>query len=280
MAMTEDEKTEKKDAWTAELNLDLEVPSLPIVSKLFCEPFEICIKLPWGISFCTGIDIDFPDCKAWIEKILGPLNALLGSIQPIFLIVDVILAIQECILAIPQSILSLSPQPLLDCVENLIAAILALLCALYPPFAWPALILSVVDFLLQVITCIKDTVQALCDALDRITNLDNLIAGDSDLEGTTNPLSGLSALLDAAKFNIGCQANSALGGIANLCSLIEIINNFIAIANELAGEEIMPTIPCPDVELNIPCIEILAILEGIESVLLTFDAIFPDCPPE
>lgn len=265
--------SEKREAWAVELDLDLQIPSIPIIDKLFCEPFEICIPLPWGLTLCTNIDFDFPDCKAWMEKILGPLLALLGSIQPLFLVIDVVLAIQQCILAIPEAVLTLSPDPLLECIEELIAAILALLCALYPPFAWPRLVLSVIDLLLEIVQCIKGVIEVLCEVVNRIENLDNLLAGDP-------ALCGQSGLLDMARLNVGCQINGALGGLLNLCSLIEVLNNFILIMNELAGEELMPLIPCPDFQLNIPCEEILVLLQELEDVLNAISAVIPDCPPE
>jgi len=272
MSLTQEEKTEQLDAYVAEVELDLPVPAIPVVDKLFCEPFDISIDLPWGVSLATTVGMDFPDCQAWIERLLGPLNSLLGAIQPIFLIVDVLIALQECISAIPEAILSLSPDPILDCIENLVAAVLAVLCAVYPPFAWPAMILSIVDFIIKAVTCVALNIQALCEAIERINNLETLVQGNPDYAGAV-------PLLEAARTNVGCQVSNSLGVLTSICSLIEVVNSFIDLANDLAGEELMPTIPCPAFTADTPCEEILAIIEEILTVLNAFDAIIPECPP-
>lgn len=261
------------EVYAVEVELDLPAPSIPVIKQILCGIDGFCITI-FGYNFCTTPSWEIPDTLCHqIERLLMPLNALLATLNPFFLMVDVFLAVQDCILAIPEAIISLSPDPLLECVQGLIDAIIAILCMFYPPFAFPAIIASVVDFLIQVVTCIQTNIQALCDTLDRINNLDELLRGDPAFADTGG------ALLASARTNLECKIGTSIGGLLSICALIEILNAFIQVANTLAGQELMPSIACPTFGFDTPCDEIVALLQQIIDSLTAFSAIIPDCPP-
>jgi len=266
--------------YTETIELDLPTPSIPIIERLFCEPFDLCITI-FGYTFCAGVGPDRPDtvCNQ-VETLLAPLNSLLGMVNPFFLLIDVFLKIQDCILAIPEAIMSLSPDPLLECIQGLIEAILILLCLFYPPFAFPVMIVSVLKFIVRLIKCIRDNIKALCDTIERINNLDNLLLGDPSFIGAED-------LIGAARDNAQCRANSTISALGSVCSIIAAVNGLIQLANSLDAayhaednpEPLMPVIPCPDFAVDTPCEEILAIIDTILDALSAFVALAPDCPP-
>lgn len=265
------------DGYTAELNLDMDLPSIPIIDELFCIDGTICIQFPWGFELCTFAPLSLPDSPcAHVDSLLGPLNSLLGSIAPFVLIINVVLAIQTCMVAIPKAILTLDPGLVFECLEDLAAVIIALICALYPPFSFPIFIQSIVEFLKSVLDCVISNVSALCEAIDRLANLQNLI----DLDPSAS--ASLTELLTVARFNIDCRTKSNAASMLSICSLIALVNSFIQIANELSpeddGEPLMPEIGCPEFGIDTPCDELLAILTEIKDSLDSFTAIIPECP--
>jgi len=273
MGLTPAEKVAARAAYLEEAALDLPATAVASIGTLSGPPFNICIDLPWGVSLCSVIDTDFPDCRAWMEKILGPLNALLGSIQPIFMIVDVLMAVKDAIAAVPESIMSLSPQPVMDAMAALISAVAALVCAVYPPFAWPGMIISIVNFLLHIVECVIVNVHSLCDAQTRISNLTALLSSLPESQ-----MKGCQSLLTAAQANLDAQRGGILGGLTALTALLAVVNTFIQIANDIAGSELMPLIQLPVVGSQDSCDVILTTLETLQTVLTAFTAIIPSCP--
>lgn len=245
-----------------DVEISLPTPVIPIPNPIPCEFDLPQISLMGGISLKPFLapDTPFSDCNA-IESLMAQLMAALAGILPIFLISDVIIAILACIQAIPDAITSLSPAPLLECLENLLAAIVALLCATYPPFAIPVMILSWLDFIIRALGCIRDELDALCKGLDRLTNLNELLKLRVQPE--------LDEILEAAETNIKCQQASVYTSFEVILAVLEIINTFIILTNTVAGQELIPEIPIPiiDPEVEIPCAEFVDIVRDLIATL-------------
>jgi len=244
-----------------ESEFELPVAVIPVPS-----PFPCNIEAP-ELKFLNGISIKpflapgtpFTDCNL-IEKLMAQLQAALAAISPLFLISDVLLAILQCIQAIPDAITSLSPQPLLECLENLIAVVVALLCAVYPPFAFPTMILSWFEFLIRLMGCVIDELTALCDGIRRLTNLEELLKIRAQPE--------LEDILLAAEYNLECQQSNVYTLFEVVIAIIETINSFIQLANTVAGEDLIPEIPIPVFSQDTPCEEVLEIVQNIKDVLV------------
>lgn len=260
---------------TSPEDTEITIPTIviPIPNLIPCEPPNLDIQLPGGFSIkpFLGGDTPFSDCNQ-IESLMQQLQAALSAIQPVFLISDVLLAVLACIQAIPDAITSLSPAPLYECLEGLLAALIALVCALYPPFAYPVMILSIIRFITSAIRCVRDNLDALCDGIRRLTNLQELVKLGLQPE--------LDDILSRTNENLRCQQVSLVTSLEVIITLLEFINGLIEVANSLSptGDDLMPQIPIPVIDgVDTPCEEIVAIMDDILSVLDTFTAVIPDC---
>ncbi len=256
----------------SDIDIELPVPVIPIPNPIPCDIGTISIDLPGGFQIkpFLGGDTPFSNCNQ-IESLMMQLQASLGAMMPVFLISDVLLAVLACIQAIPDSITSLSPQPLYECLEGLIAAIIAMVCALYPPFAWPVMIISIINFIKSAIQCVRDNLDALCDGVRRLTNLQELVKMSLQPE--------LDDILEVTQDNIKCQQASLMSSMEVIFTLLEFINGFIEIANSLSptGQDLMPQIAVPTFSPTTPCEELVEILDNVLSLLDAFTAIIPDC---
>jgi len=254
------------------IELDLPLPPIPVIDQIFCEPdFDITISLPWGTDLRSQVTGDRPEtiCNH-VESLMGQVNSLLAQLGPFLLFIDVFLSVQTCIEAIPDCITELSPAPMVDCLSGLVEAILALLCALYPPLAFPSLILSIINFLKWSVVCLHDNLEALCEAVDRVTNLENIISGDASMVDAV-------PILQATRTNLQCQIGSTLSSATGMCAILSIVNSFIQLTNDLAGEELMPEVGCPEITVDTPCDEAVAALGALVNTLESFTAIIPEC---
>lgn len=256
----------------ADVEIDLPLPTIPSPNPIPCNVSTPQINLIGGgiIKPYLGPETPQSTCNM-VEATMNQVLSSLTAVQPIFLLSDVILAVLGCIQAVPDSISSLSPQPILECIVELVEVVFALICAVYPPFAFPAMILSIIDFVIQMLNCVVTQLIAICEAQTRVANLRALVEVRGDPQ--------LRAILNAAETNLECQQNSSVQGFEVVIGLVELMNSFGELANDLSpdGSEIVPVIPIPIVAPGQSCEDTIAQLQVLLDALQAFDAIAPDC---
>jgi len=199
--------------------------------RLRTAPDEICFTLPGGAQACIELDAKAPDVAELAKKGFAQLNAALTPLKPLFDIIDVIVALKDCIQAIPDSIgPPPSPTPIIECLQNLLAKVQALL-RLLPQYSIPLLIAEVLDVLIMFLEGYKAQMQAQLRALQRIVE-----AGTRATElGNVD----FQLLLDCAEGNMGVEAANLNASVKPLNRLLGTINFFA----DLAGLPCIPSVP-------------------------------------
>ncbi len=127
-----------------------------------------CITFPGGATVCVPFaDSKIPDPSELVNQLMGPVNAALAPLVPIFNIIDVLVALVNCIKAMEEA-LGPPPRPdkLAKCLPDL-AKKLAKLLKLIPQLSIPVLIGGLLDVLityfmglrLQLLTILRKTLR-------------------------------------------------------------------------------------------------------------------------
>lgn len=258
-------------SYLEEVHLDPPAVGVPVVTALPSEVQEFSIVLPWGTRLTTHVGTDIDDCQAWVGRLTGPLTAVMGSIQPMFIVVDVMQALSDSITSVVECVTSFSAQPLVDSLQKLSQAVTTMMCSLYPPFAWPAMIISIIDFLIRVTNCLISNVDAMCEASARIANAEALISVDPRM-------SSAAANLAQAKANLSAQVKNLIGSVSGLSDLLSLVNTFIEIINDLASSEVIAPIEIAEFSQNSTCEDMLVVLHTLNDTLTSVTAVIPECP--
>jgi hypothetical protein len=120
-------------------------------------PRRPCIPLPGGGQICPPA---FFDPRKFVEWILLFLSIVLAPFMPIFRLINVVVAIVNCIKAIPQSILPPNPQPIINCLAQLIVAAAEIL-KLIPFISLPFTLVAILDCIILFLQGMKAWVQQL-----------------------------------------------------------------------------------------------------------------------
>lgn len=265
------------DAYVEAIELDLPAPSIPAIRSILCEELNLCIDLPMGMTLCASIGADTPDtiCNR-VESLMAPLSTFLAGLAPLFLIIDVFNAIQACMQAIPEAITSLNPQPIIDCIQGLICAVMAAICGLWPPMAYPAMLISIVNYVKELVNCVLNTILALCEAAERLATLSEIVAEDpanADLQG----------LLDSAHEILTCKSAAVGNSLGSICDILELVNALIDIVNSLNPDcqadpdKCLPKFDCSAFSYGMSCYDMQIFIEGLQAALNAFTAVVPTC---
>jgi hypothetical protein len=141
--------------------------TVPVACIKLPRPEKMAITFP-GMGELQAIADSITSVRRPSDIILSALNSwnvALAPLNAIIRFVNIAQAVLKCIKAIKESITQLSPDPMLDCIGNLVKAVAALL-----PFIPP---LAYVRMICQIITAVR---VLLDDLLNVITLLDNQIS--------------------------------------------------------------------------------------------------------
>lgn len=174
--------------------------------------------------------------------LIGALQPALAPLKPVFDIIDTIVALINCVKAIPDILgPPPNPQPLLDCFPEL-ADKLGNLLMLLPQLSVPKMIKDIIRVITRSLENIQGTlislqsqVQAILNAIDRATNLDD---------------SGLMAIITCAQGNVATQQANTMQMLASLGRLFGLVNIFLGLIglpelpdlSDLAGAPLDPLI--------------------------------------
>lgn len=231
-----------------------------ICIELKVGPGEICIELPGGATLCASADVEFGDAASIIRGFLGEVNSSLTPLTPFFNVLDVIKKIFDCIQAVLDVVSEVppNPQPLIDCLPGLAAAVDQLL-KLLPIYSVPSMIRSILTAIILGLEGLKDEISALILSAARVLQ--------AELRGAElqNPDLVFVAECAAAEFDIEfANYNESLKPLSRL---IGVLNTLL----ELAG------LPCIKIPLG-PAAEISdeildLIQAAIDALIIVRDAI-------
>lgn len=178
--------------------------------------------------FPGGVDLQIagpgiPNPGDVVGKLLGPINAALAPLVPVFNIIDVLFSIK----AVLDAVASLDPIKISAALPDLMVK-LDKLKMIMPQFSIPILIKSLITILIVYLVGLRAELQAIIDAQARI----DLAVTQAQVLGA--PLLGEIAL--CAQGNIRVQLSAMRNNGAPLNRLVAIINRFAKMAN-------LPTIP-------------------------------------
>lgn len=253
------------------VGLTLSLPPYPAIPGIPTSLGSITITLPGGGSIAPfiGPDDALTACKQ-ISSMVNQLNPALAGIAPTLLIMDVLMALQSCATAVPDSITEGDPSLLFESLAALAQTITALLCGLYPPFAFPAFIISLIQFLIATLQCIVGQISEVCEARQRISNrMSNLGSGSQRIS--------LAASFDQIAANLDAREANIMASLESMGPIFELANSFIETANSLSPiGDLMPSLDVPDTT-GLSCEDALAPLVATIEALSSFSAILPDC---
>jgi len=120
------------------------------------------IEIPFlgELKKAAGSLYAIPDPTELLNGLLDQVNVALAPVRQLLEIIEVLMAIKSCFDAIVDAIKTLSPGPIFDCFGALFEA-LARLLAYIPPFKYIAVLLGVLDLVIQIIDAILDVFLAI-----------------------------------------------------------------------------------------------------------------------
>jgi len=118
-------------------------------------PPELCIRLPFGLEFCSGkaSAFGFEGMDRQLLSLVGILQPIMSPMMMILTLASIVKALIDCVKAIPESIASFSPTPIIDCLEKL-AKFFPLLTNFIPPLTFIPFIVDVVRAVILLIDTI------------------------------------------------------------------------------------------------------------------------------
>lgn len=239
-------------------------PLLPdpadLCATFTASPGELAIQFPGGVRVAATAGYETGDINAIVASLLGPTNAALAPIAPIYTAFDALKAVTKCVEAIPDCITSLSPQPLLDALPGLAAA-LDKVVQLYPPLPFLVLGKGVVDVLAHAVRGVRQRLAALVAQAARVSAAYTRAAALGGGIGLK-----LTAMADCAAGNLDVQLQNLNASVAPLNRLIGILNELLS----LAGFPCIPALGAPD-EVSAaalaPLDAAVALLERVSSLI-------------
>lgn len=168
-----------------------ELLPVPEIAECVCVPQpneKVCIEFPLVGEICsTRSTFDYQPFAGVLLPFIGNLQPLLAPLLPLLTIISLVTALVDCIKSVPKAISQLSPGPVLDCIDNLLA-ILPKLTQFIPPFNYIALMRSIIFFMITLLQAIIDqlnTVLSINVDVDLFPNEDFLCCLDSNVRART-----------------------------------------------------------------------------------------------
>jgi hypothetical protein len=236
-------------------------------------PPELCIRLPFGLEFCSGkaSAFGFEGMDRQLLSLVGILQPIMSPMMMILTLASVVKALIDCVKAIPESIASFSPGPIIDCLEKL-AKVFPLLTKFIPPLTFIPMIVDIVRAVVLLVDTIIASIELTYRQIARGLqfNLDvevipNLSQYQDCIDDEINAtLDKLAAMLNTSGPLFAIIATFLdLLGLAGLGKFVEPLQD---IANTLSGA----TRDNINAEFIEDLRDIREILQSIESALSPF----------
>jgi hypothetical protein len=198
-------------------------------------PGELAVELPGGVRVSATAGYETGDVNAVVASLLGPTNAALAPLQPIFAAFDALKAVTKCVEAVPDCITQFSPSPLLEALPGLAKAI-DKVAQLYPPMPFLVMAKGVLNVLAQAVRGVRARLAAMVTQANRIAASALRAAALGGGVGLK-----LAAVADCASSNLDVQLQNLSASVAPLNRLVGIVNGLL----ELAGFPCVPTLGAP-----------------------------------
>jgi hypothetical protein len=236
------------------------LPDLTVFCVRLAPGERLCVTFPGGATVCAPFsDARIPSPDELMSALLGPVNAALAPLTPIFNVIDVLAAVVNCVEAMEKA-LGPPPDPskLAKCLPDL-AKKLAKLLKLVPQLSIPVLIGGLLDVLIAYLIGLRAQLLTLIRQEIRILRAQTraLAIGSVALRTVSDCASG-----DVDNYLVNMNANAQPIG-----RLILVINALL----ELAGLEPLPT----PADLGADAQKALAPLDEAISILQTVRQGFP-----
>lgn len=195
---------------------------------------ELCIRFPGGSRICAsppGIIAPPPDELAQI--LMGQASTALAPLEPIFNMINTLVAVKDFAEAVPA--LLFDPSQLVEATESLIENVNAL-ASLAPPLSVPALLIDLLNTILQYLAGIVERLQSLVEQQVRIE--------EARTQAITN---GLTDLL----VHVECSEEQVLTILDNIQSSSGPIGSLIVAINSLGSLIGLPEIAFGDLTGNV-----------------------------
>lgn len=221
------------------------VPDLSVLCiGLDTGPGQLCITMPGGAQICAYYGLETGDYGDITRGLLAQLNTALAPLTPFFQTVDVIKQTIDCLMAIPDCITSLNPQPLAQCIPDLVEKLQKLL-ALIPQLSVPVMVRDIIDVLIVVLIAYKLDIEELLKQQARI------LAAATRAAATGNVV---------LQTSVDCATGDLDAALQNMNDSFQPLNRLVGVVNLLLELASLPALPSLD-GLN----------ELSEDVLIGFD---------
>lgn len=199
----------------------MKFPTIPLACLPPPQHIDLCITLPGDVKLCANDLLNSADPYQLLQSLFLALNTALAPLTPLFNVIDVVEALVKCVQAIPKCFgPPPDPQPLIDCIPNLVSA-LAKLLALLPPLSVPIMILETVKAIIVGLEALIGRLEAM------IIKSAQLLAAATKAAAPGN--GALKLVVDCAKANFDIEFQNLNAGLGPLNRLIGIVNLFASL---------------------------------------------------
>jgi hypothetical protein len=198
--------------------------------ELSTGPGELCVRLPAGVRACAHFGIETGDSGTIVRSLLGQVNGAMTPLMPFFRVLDAVKAIVDCVQAIPQAIGELSPEPIVQCIPEMVKK-LAKLLELIPQLSVPLLVADLVDVLIVGLIAIRGELGVMLAQKSRIASAAARAATTGNID--------LQSIVNCAQQNLDAQLANKQAGMAPLNRILDLVNLLLELAQ-------LPPIPSLD----------------------------------
>lgn len=230
--------------------------ALPVCLPIPDPPDPSEIVIPGGATLgAIASDLSkMPDLCSNPLSLLAQAGPALAPLKPFFDVLGAVIQVDKCVKAVPKAVSQLSPAPIFSCLPELAKKIDALL-KLIPQLSVPYAILSIIDQIIALLSCLQQSLTQLAEQAQRIADRIDQAAEIDD--------PNLDAILQCAQDNIQTTAAGYAASLAGVGQLIGVLNILLGL---IGGPEIPSLGNLADVPIEDAVEPIEAIVKTLQDV--------------